>query len=90
MSDPLTPNLPEGWKQWAFSPEVRLLGLGLVLLLNLWVSFRVLRCKHLDRKQKKLLLGLLWLLPVVMLPPVVHLLHQLNKGDGKAFRNGSQ
>ena len=79
MKDPLTPNLPEGWNQWALSNDIRLIGLGLILLLNVWVCIHVIRCTCLNRQQKKVLCVMTWVLPVLGLFPIIQLLYRMNQ-----------
>lgn len=65
MKDPLTPNLPEGWKHWAESNETRLFGLGVLVALNLYLSFRIGLSACYNRKEKQFWLVLLWFFPFV-------------------------
>lgn len=65
MGDPLTPNLPKGWKNWATSKEALLLGLAGVLVLNLYVCCQIGCSKRYSFKEKRCWFLLVWIYPVL-------------------------
>jgi len=65
MKDPLTPNLPEGWVHWAESSQTRFIGLGVLMVLNLYLCVRVGLSASYNRKEKQFWFVLFWLFPLV-------------------------
>lgn len=76
MKDPLAQHLPEGWKTWAESNETRLLGLGLLLLLNLYISIVLYRSGDMNRKEKQFWGVLVWLFPIIGFLMAFRTVHQ--------------
>jgi hypothetical protein len=65
MGDPLTPNLPPAWKDWATSKQTLLLGMGVIVALNLYVCIRIGFSQDFDPKEKRFWLLAVWIWPAL-------------------------
>ncbi|MEQ2010064.1 MAG: hypothetical protein ABMA26_25050 [Limisphaerales bacterium] len=65
MKDALTPILPDAWASWALSSDTRLLGAGLLLVLNFYISFILYRSDDMNRKEKQHWAFIVWMFPVM-------------------------
>jgi hypothetical protein len=72
----LIPNLPEGWKTWAESNEIRLLGLGLLLLLNAYINVVLFRSSDMNRKEKQFWGVVVWVFPIIGFLMAFRTIHQ--------------
>lgn len=64
MGDPLTPKLPPAWNDWATSKQTRLLGLGVVVCLNLYLCWHFYRSEDYNPKEKRFWCLQVWVFPI--------------------------
>jgi hypothetical protein len=79
MKDPLTLTLPDGWRRWAESNETRLLGIGVLLALNFYISIRIGRFADYNRKEKQFWILVVWAFPIMGAVWALHTASQIRK-----------
>lgn len=65
MKDLLAAKFPEAWTAWAEADGTRLVGIGLLVCLNLYLCVRIGLSPKFERKQKWFWLFILWFFPLV-------------------------